>query len=75
MKNENNISPPRIEEKKLKKSKDFTIVGIGASAGGVEAVSESLEKLSLTNDLAYVVILHLDPKLKSFLPNKIKTSI
>ena len=68
MKNENNISPPRIEEKKLKKSKDFTIVGIGASAGGVEAVSEFLEKLSLTNDLAYVVILHLDPKLKSFLP-------
>ncbi|RIV19855.1 PAS domain S-box protein [Fibrisoma montanum] len=37
------------------------VVAIGASAGGIEAVSELLRNLSPTTGLAYVYIQHLDP--------------
>ena len=44
------------------------IVAIGASAGGLEAVSEFLAALPPNSALAYVVIQHLDPEHKSLLP-------
>ncbi|MGB9332905.1 MAG: chemotaxis protein CheB [Steroidobacteraceae bacterium] len=44
------------------------IVAIGASAGGLEAISELLAALPSTNAMAYVVIQHLDPEHKSLLP-------
>jgi two-component system CheB/CheR fusion protein len=37
------------------------IVGIGASAGGVEALSGFFEQVTADSGLAYVVILHLSP--------------
>ncbi|CCH53952.1 chemotaxis protein methyltransferase CheR [Fibrisoma limi BUZ 3] len=37
------------------------VVAIGASAGGIEAVSDLLRNLSPTTGLAYVYIQHLDP--------------
>ena len=37
------------------------IVAIGASAGGIEAVTELLSTLSPTTGLAYVYVQHLDP--------------
>jgi two-component system CheB/CheR fusion protein len=37
------------------------IVAIGASAGGLEAVSELLAALPRKSDMAYVVVQHLDP--------------
>ena len=45
----------------------FPIVAIGASAGGLEAVSELLSALPATSDMAYVVIQHLDPDHESLL--------
>lgn len=44
---------------------DFPIAAIGASAGGLEAISEVLAALPRTSPLAYVVIQHLDPAHKS----------
>lgn len=44
------------------------IVGIGASAGGLEALTSFLENVPLTSGLAYVVIQHLDPTYKGMLP-------
>ncbi len=44
----------------------FPIVAIGASAGGLEAVSELLAALPST-DMAYVLVQHLDPEHKSLL--------
>src|SRR5499427_10622751 len=38
-----------------------TIVGIGASAGGIEALCEFFEALPVDLGLAYVVIVHLAP--------------
>jgi two-component system CheB/CheR fusion protein len=40
---------------------DFPIVGIGASAGGLEAVSELLAELPAATGMAYVLVQHLDP--------------
>jgi two-component system CheB/CheR fusion protein len=46
----------------------MAIVGIGASAGGLEAVAELLGALPPTTGMAYIVVQHLDPKHESLLP-------
>ncbi|MCA0998458.1 chemotaxis protein CheB [Alloyangia pacifica] len=43
------------------------IVGIGASAGGLEAIREMLAEARAESNLAYVVIQHLDPNHESLL--------
>src|SRR3989440_12533941 len=40
----------------------FPIVGIGASAGGLEAFSELLSNLPVEPTMAFVLIQHLGPK-------------
>ena len=45
----------------------FPIVGIAASAGGLEAFIELLGHLPLDTGMAFVLIQHLDPDHKSFL--------
>ena len=44
------------------------MVGIGASAGGLEAVSELLGALPAGTNMAYLVVQHLDPRHESQLP-------
>jgi two-component system, chemotaxis family, CheB/CheR fusion protein len=46
----------------------FPIVGIGASAGGLEALDEFLGNVPPESGMAYVVIQHLDPTQKGMLP-------
>jgi two-component system CheB/CheR fusion protein len=46
----------------------FPVVGIGASAGGLEAVLELLKHLPSNTGLAYVLIQHLAPDHESILP-------
>jgi two-component system CheB/CheR fusion protein len=41
------------------------IVGVGASAGGIEAIEGLLKHLPATTGVALIVILHLDPKYPS----------
>ncbi len=48
--------------------KAFPIVGVGASAGGLEAFSQLLEHLPSTTGMAFVLIQHLDPTHASQLP-------
>src|SRR4028118_2418308 len=45
----------------------FPIVGIAASAGGLEAFTELLGHLPIDTGMAFVLIQHLDPNHKSFL--------
>jgi two-component system CheB/CheR fusion protein len=40
---------------------DFLVVGIGASAGGIQALSEFFSNVKKDSGIAYVVILHLSP--------------
>ncbi len=39
----------------------FPVVGIGASAGGLEAFTQLLSALSVTTGMAFVLVQHLDP--------------
>lgn len=51
----------KFKEKNPIANKSFLIVGIGASAGGLEAISELLENLPPDTGMALVIIQHLDP--------------
>jgi chemotaxis response regulator CheB len=43
------------------KSGNFSIVGIGASAGGIQALKEFFGAVDIRSGMAYIVILHLSP--------------
>ncbi|HXJ41869.1 MAG TPA: chemotaxis protein CheB, partial [Bryobacteraceae bacterium] len=45
----------------------FPIVGVGASAGGLEAFTELLKALPTDTGMAFVLVQHLDPKHESML--------
>jgi two-component system, chemotaxis family, CheB/CheR fusion protein len=45
----------------------FPIVGIGASAGGLEAFTQLLSHLPIDTGMAFVLVQHLDPNQKSLL--------
>ncbi len=58
-------TPPVNEEGKP--SKLFPIVGIGASAGGLEAFSQLLSHLPIDTGMAFVLIQHMSPDRESLL--------
>ncbi len=41
---------------------NLTIVGLGASAGGFEALQKFIQNIEPSNRIAYVIVQHLDPK-------------
>ncbi len=45
----------------------FPVVGVGASAGGLEAYQKLLQRVSDQDGLAYVIVQHLDPEHESML--------
>jgi len=47
----------------------FPVVGLGASAGGLEAFTDFLEALPGSTGMAFVLVQHLDPKHGSVLPD------
>ena len=46
----------------------FPIVGVGASAGGLEAFTQLLENLPLDTGMGFVLVQHLAPRAHSMLP-------
>ena len=60
------ISPP-TEETDETEGASFPIVGIGASAGGLEAFTELLQNLPANTGMGFVLVPHLDPKHVSLL--------
>lgn len=54
---------PQLEEK----PKTFPIVGIGASAGGLEALQEFFDCMPIASGAAFVIVQHLSPDYKSFM--------
>lgn len=57
----------KIRVVKKRKSTPRAIAGIGASAGGLEAMTELLKNLPETTGMAFVYVQHLDPTHKSLL--------
>jgi hypothetical protein len=56
-----------IQESSYESSPAGLVVGIGASAGGLEAVSELLRNLPASTGIAFVLVQHLDPHHESIL--------
>ncbi|HVE60702.1 MAG TPA: chemotaxis protein CheB, partial [Chitinophagaceae bacterium] len=56
-------SAPVIKSKNL-----FPVVGIGASAGGLNAFKKLLKAIPENSGMAYVLVQHLDPNHESLLP-------
>jgi two-component system CheB/CheR fusion protein len=54
-----------IEGAPKAKRSSFVVVGVGASAGGLEAFTELLKPLPSKTGMAFVLIPHLDPKHES----------
>lgn len=52
---------------KNKREAQNAIVGIGASAGGLEAIESFFEKMPVDSGMAFVVIQHLSPDYKSMM--------
>lgn len=55
-------------EKQVSKKSSCRIVGIGASAGGLEALEQFFGNVPSNSDLAFVVIQHLDPNHVGIMP-------
>ncbi len=57
------------ERKRTKKGEmGFPIVGIGASAGGLEALTELLKQMPVQTGMAFIIVQHLHPKHESLAP-------
>ncbi|MGA7143786.1 MAG: chemotaxis protein CheB [Desulfobacterales bacterium] len=52
---------------KPKQTNDFPIVGLGASAGGLEALEAFFSHMPFDSGIAFVIIQHLSPKHKSIM--------
>jgi two-component system, chemotaxis family, CheB/CheR fusion protein len=63
----NNAVPPEIPDAQGPGMKSFPIVGIGASAGGLEALETFFDHLPPAPGMALVIIQHLSPKYKSIM--------
>lgn len=53
---------------------DFGVVGIGASAGGLQAIKLFFENMPQDNGMAFVIILHLSPDHESIADKIIQES-
>lgn len=62
----NEPSTPPTEPGIVQSKFAFPVVGIGASAGGLQALIQLFENMPNGNDMAFVVILHLSPTHESF---------
>ena len=65
---------PRGEKKSLPSDDDFLVVGLGASAGGIQALKEFFTKVPKDSGIAYVVILHMSPEHESKLAEILQTA-
>lgn len=71
------VKPKRVRKKAIPEGKpalvqeqpltSFPVVAIGASAGGLEAVTELLKNLSPVTGMAFIYVQHLSPDHKSIL--------
>jgi two-component system CheB/CheR fusion protein len=48
-------------------SSDLSVIGIGASAGGLEAINEFFDNVPENTNFAFVIIQHLSPDYKSLM--------
>ncbi|MEI7831187.1 MAG: chemotaxis protein CheB, partial [Prolixibacteraceae bacterium] len=64
----NKVTTTVNEILEISNSSDFPVVGIGASAGGLEALELFFTNMPKDNGMAFVVIQHLDPNYVGIMP-------
>lgn len=74
MKTSENSDSKRNNQKTKISEIHFPIVGIGVSAGGLEALEQFFDNMPKGNGMAYVVIQHLDPDHESMMPELLQRS-
>ena len=57
-----------LDQTLIKSANLFPLVGIGASAGGLDAFKKLLKAIPEVSGMAYVLVQHLDPNHESMLP-------
>lgn len=67
-KDKNDIPASKQTKKQVSTSVGFPIVGIGASAGGLEALEQFFGNMPSDSGMAFVVVQHLDPTHKGIMP-------
>ncbi len=63
---------PPFEDKETEERQPFPIVGIGASAGGLEALQGFFSHMPPDSGMAFVIIQHLDPRRKSIMDDLLR---
>lgn len=61
-------SPGSPKSPRAAGGEEFPIVGIGASAGGLEALEQFLANVPAGSGMGYVIVQHLDPTHKGMMP-------
>jgi len=59
---------PGSHDHLIQSTNQFPVVGIGASAGGLDAFKKLLKAIPGNAGMAYVLVQHLDPSHESILP-------
>jgi two-component system, chemotaxis family, CheB/CheR fusion protein len=72
--NEAADSAPRGNQPHSHSTNDFLVVGIGASAGGIQALKDFFLRVPADSNIAYVVILHMSPDYESRLAEILQTA-
>ncbi|MBN1920970.1 MAG: PAS domain-containing protein [Anaerolineae bacterium] len=63
---------PETTEPETEPTRPFSIVGLGASAGGLEALKQFFAHMPHDSNIAFVVVQHLDPDHQSYLSELIQ---
>ena len=74
MANNDNLDPMRKSPNQVPENANFLVVGIGASAGGIQALQDFFRAVPEDSGIAYVVILHLSPDFESQLSHILQVS-
>ena len=56
------------DQPKIKSHNLFPVVGIGASAGGLDAFKRLLKAIPVNSGMSFLLVQHLDPNHESILP-------
>jgi len=68
------IADPKVTRRERSDPAGFPIVGIGASAGGLEALELFFSNMPVDTGMAFVVIQHLDPSYVGMMPELLQRS-
>ena len=67
------VAKTKKQEYQARSTKGFPIVGLGASAGGLDALKTFFAQVPAKSGMAYVVVVHMTPKQPSMMPSLLQT--